>query len=94
MHFFNLINPKFIILHYNFSYIIIFPMRTLAKPPKTKKIEKEADKSPQKKASNKKITKTVFESPFTYKMYLNDKIIDRHCPTKLWTSYETIFYHI
>ncbi len=47
-------------------------MRTLAKPPKVKQpqaAQGEGEKKEHKQQPSKKITKTVFHSPFRYKMY-------------------------
>ena len=43
-------------------------MRTLSKPQKQKNQSQQKEKK-EGKAVNKKVTKTVFQTPFRYKMY-------------------------
>lgn len=63
-------------------------MRTLAKPPKAKQShtpQVEVDKKEQKQQPSKKITKTIFHSPFRYKMYSSNDPA-KHSASKMQTQ--------
>lgn len=52
-------------------------MRSLAKPMKNKQHQKKEGEKKESKPTSKKVVKTVFNSPFRYKMYIVAEVDSR-----------------